>query len=109
MGMAAFRLFTASRVEASAFLIIGRYTVRLPFTSAYAVVLSAPSVTVAMSRKNTVGPVTLRMGVFNNSSGPFTREFTGLIRFWSPMITFPAGDGVLFLAMAMVISSAERP
>src|SRR5690554_7553823 len=39
---------------------------------------------------------------------PFDRELMGAIRFLSPIRMFPAGDGKLLLAMAMVTSSGLK-
>src|SRR5690554_4770716 len=46
--------------------------------------------------------------MFKNSSGPFERELIGAIKFLSPILMFPAGDGKLLLAMAMVTSSGLK-
>src|SRR5690554_281450 len=51
---------------------------------------------------------TFLIGVFKNSSGPFDSELIGAIMFLSPIRKFPAGEGKLLLAMAMVTSSGLR-
>ena len=99
---------TTSHVEASALLVTGIYTARLPFTSANPDVTSAPSSIVAISRMKMVGPWPFFKGMLRKSSTLSRIVFVGVISILSPMRMFPAGATRLFSASASTISSGVQ-
>ena len=107
--MAARTFFTTSRVEASARLVTGRYTVRLPFANAYEVVTSAESATVATSRMNTA-PASVRLSGTASRSLTFeTIALVGTIGYLPSRFMLPEGLIGLPLAIACTMSSGDNP
>ena len=96
---------TTSHVDASALLVTGIYTERLPLISAYPVVTSAPLSTVARSLTSIEVPSTFFTVTFSSSLKLSTILFDGVMIALSPTLMFPAGIIELFFAIAVTNSS----